>query len=405
MNANGNQYLAPKPHYDILDGLRGVASIMVVIFHLFETYNYRIGTQIVNHGYLAVDFFFVLSGFVVGYAYDERLKTKQLSTWAFFKRRLVRLHPMLIAGTLMGCMLFYFGDCEVLNLVGETPWYVLLGIAVLGILMIPVTAGMDIRGWAETYPINGPQWSLMLEYIANIVYCFVLRRLPKAALIALTAIAAIFTIDLGLGIDLLGDMPMITTPDGQTVSGYQGNFIGGWGIQGWQWHIALVRVSFPFLMGYLLSKLKLNVAIPGGFWWCSLAVIVLLAIPQLGQGDTAIYNGIYETAVILFMFPLIVFAGKGSVIKGTKSHAFCKLIGELSYPLYITHYGFIYMQIAWATNHEDAPLSTHIFVAVSIFVLSIGTAYALLKLYDLPVRRWLTDHWLKKSGVKKNIAA
>ena len=99
-------YLASKPRYEILDGLRGVAALMVVIFHLFETYSKGPASQIVNHGYLAVDFFFVLSGFVVGYAYDDRWD--RMTTWGFFKRRLTRLHPMVIAGTTVGAALFFF---------------------------------------------------------------------------------------------------------------------------------------------------------------------------------------------------------------------------------------------------------------------------------------------------------
>lgn len=76
-----NNYLASKPRYEILDGLRGVAAILVVCFHLFETYSAGIPYQIINHGYLAVDFFFILSGFVVGYAYDERLASGKMTTW------------------------------------------------------------------------------------------------------------------------------------------------------------------------------------------------------------------------------------------------------------------------------------------------------------------------------------
>ena len=67
-----NVYLASKPRYAILDGLRGVAALVVILFHGFETYIPFFGTQHINHGYLAVDFFFVLSGFVIGYAYDDR---------------------------------------------------------------------------------------------------------------------------------------------------------------------------------------------------------------------------------------------------------------------------------------------------------------------------------------------
>ena len=71
--ADSSAALRPKSHYEILDGLRGVAAILVVIFHTFEVYaDENRFKQIINHGYLAVDFFFLLSGFVVAYAYDDR---------------------------------------------------------------------------------------------------------------------------------------------------------------------------------------------------------------------------------------------------------------------------------------------------------------------------------------------
>ena len=79
--SKNNTYLASKPRYEILDGLRGVAAMLVVAYHLFETYYSGKPDQPINHGYLAVDFFFVLSGFVIGYAYDDRWD--KMSTWAF----------------------------------------------------------------------------------------------------------------------------------------------------------------------------------------------------------------------------------------------------------------------------------------------------------------------------------
>jgi len=115
-----NVYLASKPRYEILDGLRGVAAVLVVAYHLFETYYHGGTSQPINHGYLAVDFFFVLSGFVIGYAYDDRWD--RMSTWGFVKRRLIRLHPMVIFGSLFGAALFYFGDCSSFPLIGDTPW-------------------------------------------------------------------------------------------------------------------------------------------------------------------------------------------------------------------------------------------------------------------------------------------
>lgn len=98
--------LSSKPRFEILDGLRGVAAMIVVAFHLFETYSKGPSYQILNHGYLAVDFFFVLSGFVIGYAYDDRWG--RMTTWDFFKRRLIRLQPMVVLGCLIGAFWFYF---------------------------------------------------------------------------------------------------------------------------------------------------------------------------------------------------------------------------------------------------------------------------------------------------------
>ena len=385
-------YLESKPRYEILDGLRGVAAMMVVAFHLFETYSGGPVGQIINHGYLAVDFFFVLSGFVVGYAYDDRWDRMTLGE--FFKRRLTLLHPMLIAGGLFGLLLFYLGDCEAFPLINQTPWWKIVVLFLIGCTMIPVGANMDVRGWQETYPLNGPQWSLMLEYCANVVYALVLRRLPRVALVVLMVIAAIFTIDLGLGLNLLGDRPENIYSSG--------TFIGGWGIEGWQLHVAIVRVCFPFLAGLVIARYRKFITVKGGFWWCAVLVALTQALPRIGGPETANFwqNGLYETMCILVVFPLVVAMGAGSNITDAKSQKLCKFLGDISYPIYITHYPLIYLQMSWVGSHADMPTSAHIAVSVSLFVLAIFIAYALLKLYDEPTRNWLKEHWLKATKIK-----
>ena len=100
-----------KPHYDILDGLRGVAALTVVCFHLFEAYATSHLDQRINHGYLAVDFFFILSGFVIGYAYDDRWR-KDDGRRTSSSGRLIRLHPMVVIGALIGAVMFYFQGCS-----------------------------------------------------------------------------------------------------------------------------------------------------------------------------------------------------------------------------------------------------------------------------------------------------
>ena len=97
-----------KPHYEILDGLRGVAAVLVMLYHIGEGFATSPVDQSVNHGYLAVDLFFILSGFVIGYAYDDRWDIG-LTVKDFLRRRLIRLHPMVIMGVLLAwvCLKFY----------------------------------------------------------------------------------------------------------------------------------------------------------------------------------------------------------------------------------------------------------------------------------------------------------
>ena len=101
-------YQSTKPRYEILDGLRGVAALMVVVFHLSEAFSYDPVFKHLNHGYLCVDFFFVLSGFVIGYAYEERMRSGVMNRWDFLKTRLIRLQPMVRFGIVVGAALSFF---------------------------------------------------------------------------------------------------------------------------------------------------------------------------------------------------------------------------------------------------------------------------------------------------------
>lgn len=388
-----NVYLESKPRYEVLDGLRGVAALMVIVFHCFETYVPTFGTQIVNHGYLGVDFFFVLSGFVIGYAYDDRWD--RMTTWGYFKRRLTRLHPMVIAGTVVGAALFFFSGSYFPQTLSTPGWKFALCF-VMGLLMIPCGMGLDIRGWGELNSFNGPNWSLTFEYIGNILYAFVLRHLPKIALAILCIGCAFFTLDLTMGWDVFGLFP----------DGPQYTVIGGWSLTAQQMYIGFTRLLYPFLCGLLISRILpahmtdanpsgSPIHLKGGFWWCSLAIFVIFSVPCIG-GETGVPDGLYQAVSILILFPIIVLAGAGSVITGKKSTAVCKWLGDISYPIYITHYPIMYMQMSWVEDHQNAPLWMHIMVNLGVVVMSILLAYGLLKAYDEPVREWLKNHWLKR---------
>ena len=224
--------------------------------------------------------------------------------------------------------------------------------------------------------------------MANILYALLVRRFGKVLLTVFIVLSAFLTIDLALNLDVTGLLTL------REYAKY--TMIGGFGLTPDQIYIGICRLLYPFFGGLLLyrmSKWRINIK-SGGMTWCSLAVAATLVIPCIGDETHQWMNGVYCAFVILLVYPAIVAAGAGSELKGTHTTAICKFLGEISYPLYITHYPMIYVQMNWATQHADAPLGTHIWVAVSIFIASIAIAYASVKVYDIPVRKWLSQKFL-----------
>ncbi|WP_288084342.1 acyltransferase family protein [Xylanibacter rodentium] len=381
-----------KPRFEILDGLRGVAAMIVVAFHLFETYSEGPATQIINHGYLAVDFFFMLSGFVIGYAYDDRW-VQGMTQCDFFKRRLIRLQPMVIMGAIIGALWYFFQTSDAFPLIEQTSWWMVLVIMLLAWIMFPTPPSMDIRGWQETSSLNGPQWSLMWEYLANILYATIIRHFSKFWLAIFVGLSGTLTIILCCDINLWGIL------NGREYAAY--SVIGGWSLTPCQLFIGITRLLFPFFGGLLIyrigAKLKLS---SYGFFICSILLAVVLCFPHIGGDKPNIINGFYCLISIMIFFPVIVMTGAGSPLTGRYSIAVCKWLGEISYPLYITHYPLIYMQVSWLHNHPNAPIGTQIFLNICVFIIAVAVAYASLKLYDLPVREWLKNKFLYSKSRK-----
>ena len=388
-----NSYIASKPRYEILDGLRGVAAVIVVLFHMFECYSPGTLEQIINHGYLAVDFFFALSGFVISYAYDNRWDRMTMTD--FFKRRIIRLHPMVVFGTLFGACFFYINACDSFPVIETVPWYFFLLAIVWCLTLLPIPAWLDMRGTIVTNPFTDPVWSLQFEYIANIIYAFILRHLSKLAIAILCVVAAFFTVTLTMNIDLFGFLGT------RTWAAY--TVIGGWSFELPQIYIGLVRLATPFLLGILVARIGRFITIGNAFFWCALLVVGVTACPRLGGEEHMWMNGIYESAVIIIAFPLILCIGAGSKIRGRKAYRLCNFLGDISYPLYLTHIIYIYMLYNFKNNHPDAPQSMIICVCAGLFIASLFTAYAALKLYDMPVREYLKKRWFSGKRTEKNI--
>jgi peptidoglycan/LPS O-acetylase OafA/YrhL len=369
--------LQTKSHYKILDGLRGVAALMIVIFHTCEVYAQGNRFKLtLNHSYLAVDFFFLLSGFVVAYAYDDRWG--KMSQWDFYKRRLVRLQPMIILGTVIGAALFYFQWGPVFPFVTATPVWKLLLVMMVGFTLLPLLPSMDIRGWQEMHPLDGPAWSLFFEYIANILYAVGIRKLSNKWLGVLVFLSACLLVQYELW-------------------GPQGDVIGGWSLDRTQLHIGFARLLFPFFGGMLLMRIGQRIHVKGAFAICSLLLVAAFSLPRIGGASHLWMNGLYELFCILILFPIVVSMGAGDSINGEFSTRLCEFLGAISYPLYITHYPLIYIYTAWVVR-DKIPAAHGAVVGVLLVSTSVLLAYAYLKLYDEPIRGWLTHRFLARNA-------
>ena len=369
-----------KPHFELLDGLRGVAATLVLFYHIFEGFSFAELTngagdgviRTLNHGHIAVDFFFILSGFVISYAYDDRWNS--MNTWQFFKRRLIRLHPMLIMGAIIGTIAFAVVGFERWDgTTAPTGW--VMTALLLTMFMIPAVPGVpyEVRGNGEMFPLNGPGWSLFFEYIGNILYALFIRRLSTVMLALLTvilgAVHAWFFIWNVSGYDMIGV--------GWTID--EVNFWGG-----------LVRMLFPFTIGMLLARTFKPRKIKGAFYICSIALIVMFAVPYIASTGDISLNSLYEFICIAAVFPLLVWIGAcGDNGKGYTSRL-NRLLGDISYPLYIVHYPIMYIFYAWLIEKQYYTLQDCWPMAALVVVSSILLAYLCLKLYDEPVRRWLS---------------
>jgi peptidoglycan/LPS O-acetylase OafA/YrhL len=171
--------------------------------------------------------------------------------------------------------------------------------------------------------------------------------------------------------------------------GPRGDVIGGWSVDPQQLHIGFARLLYPFFAGLLLSRMGKLIRLPGAFGICSLMIAVIFCIPRLGDRSHLWINGLYESFCIILLLPLIISIGAGGSLKGGYPTRICRWLGKISYPVYITHYPLIYTYTAWVSNNK-VPLRSGIWMGLLLFASAIGLGYACLKLYDEPVRNWLS---------------
>ncbi len=351
--------LQPKKHFEILDGLRGVAAIAVVIFHFMEWAYTDFSKNIIGHGFLAVDFFFCLSGFVMGYAYDDRIA--KMGVWEFLKTRFIRLHPLVVAGSVFGLLAFLFdpfgGHPELYGAGKITLAFI------CAVLLIPLPIIAD-RAF-NLFSFNAPSWSLFWEYVANVAYVLVLCRVKRGYLFLLTIISALAIF---------------------FVASRAGNLLGGWsGPTFWD---GGARIAYSFLVGLLIYRSNWIIKNKLGFFGLSLLLLLAFVMPFTK------WNWITEPFVVILYFPFLIALGAGANLNfGLKK--LCQFSGKISYPLYMTHYAFLWMFGNFYTIHKPNTMQLA-FIILGALILLLGFAHLVMVFYDIPLRKYLSTKWKKK---------
>jgi peptidoglycan/LPS O-acetylase OafA/YrhL len=296
---------------------------------------------------------------VIGYAYNDRWG--RMSLKQFFLTRLVRLHPLVLLGAVLGVLSFVFDPFA-----GTTQSVIPLRTVAIDFVLIAFLLPHPPlpNRWTDTHSLNSPAWSLLQEYIGNIAYALILRRLKARWLFALLIVT---------GVGLIGFAAQNNSMD-------MGSDFGSYGR-------GMLRMAFSFTLGLWLYRVHDRFPkLRPGWIVLSLVLIAAMCIPRIPQ-SVAHANGLQEVAMVILLFPLVVLLGAHSQI-GRVEMAVCKVAGHISYPLYILHYPFLFIYMNYV-NFRHPPMQDRLLWASLAFIVVTGFAWAALKLYDEPIRRML----------------
>jgi peptidoglycan/LPS O-acetylase OafA/YrhL len=348
---------AGKEHFEVLDGLRGSAALLVVLFHIQGiTVGWQGSKIILHHGPLAVDFFFVLSGFVIGYAYDDRWD--RMSLRQFIGLRLIRLHPLVVLGVLLGFASYlldpFAGQAQ------SAPWGAVLLALDLNLLLLPASPLPNRFG--DTHTLNGPCWSLLQEYIGNLAYAVALRHLSARALACLAVLSGLVLV---------------------TCAGRLGSLD-----RGSDWHsfwMAPVRLCFPFITGLWLYRVRKRwPRVRVGWLPLTVLMVLVMALPTWPDVHGLKLNGLYEAACVVLIFPAMIVLGAHSE-PGAGMLSLCKASGRMSYPIYMVHFPFLYVWMNYVAN-EHASRGQLIAIGLALVPVVLLAAWAAYTFWDEPIR-------------------
>lgn len=342
--------------YVTLDLMRGLAALAVLVFHM----NYMLGTEthVIAKGYLAVDFFFILSGFVIAANYHVSVRPA-LGWRDFISARVARLWPLFILSTLAGFVAVTMKATRDFGYFDAPDVYFSLA---LNAAMLP--SFIQNYGVDRLFYFNAASWSIFFEITVNLLFLGILRHL---GLVPLFSLSCLFAVLLGLA--------------GQAHGSLDG------GLTAATFHLGTLRVLFGFTTGMVLylshrrSNWKTGAPIAAG------AVVVLCASFLVSGGWLA------DCLFVIFVYPLLVLLGAGGRLGGTLERA-GSWLGDISYSVYLLQTpamlfaSWLCKQLIGRKIAEFAPWSGLAFV-----LALLGASYLCWRYFELPARNRLRK-WL-----------
>jgi len=354
--------------FSVLDGMRGGAAFFVLIRHtgpLWDNLN-------IIHSYIAVDLFFIMSGFVLSHAYDEKLRTGALSVRQFFILRLIRIYPLYFIAAIIGTINLFAGIGSGQAEYHRPPISDFSSSTILTLFLLPSKIG----GNDYLFPLNPHFWSLFFELFANLLYAALRSVLTTSVLIVLSVLFA------------LGVAYSAIRHDGLDMGYY-------WDIR--PFAFATIRACSGFFIGLLLHRIYMKKpAIITSNLLSVLALVVMSAI--LANRVTGSLHGIADCVAAIILFPLLVLASAYVAPTGPFLRSFT-FIGMASYPIYLLHpvlgrWFFASWQASFGSMAQTGTPFLGVFFTVLIFTI----AYFLDVFFDLPIRRRLSALLLHSSS-------
>ena len=343
MAGTGNRVpVSSRPHNHVFDALRGLAAVMVMLFHLTNIEK----RPSVPGGYLAVDFFFLLSGFVLWNAYGERLRGG-LSAGSFVMLRVKRLYPLFAIGLALGLVralgAIHLGDPRAPTLPA------LLVETIASAFLLP--SSLDGQ---SVFPLDNPAWSLSLELFVNIAFCVWIVKASRQRM-AQGCVAAAIVLAL--------------------VARHYGSLDTGWRMESYAGGVA--RCAFGFTLGVVMARQNMVIRLPAAVrrWLPALLILAFWGLLTIDVGHDLRLR--FDIVCVLCVFPLMLALAAGATMQGAPARV-AQAVGSMSYPLYATHYPLILpLTVACARLH----------IGGWVEILVIGAACIAVAYAAIPIDR------------------